>query len=183
MTVEAEFIHKITVEEYERMGELGVLDPRRRYELLEGMILDVSPQNDPHVYAVTRLNEIFVLGARGRFAVHPQVPAMLGECNMPEPDVMLVRRDVRGRAQSSDILLIAEVSDSTYRLDSGTKLRRYAASGIPEYWIVNLREHRIEVYRRPDGWTYAESMILSNGETATPEAFSDIAVSPNDLSA
>lgn len=183
MTVEAEFIHKITVDEYERMGELGVLDPQRRYELLEGMILDVSPQNDPHVHAIAQLNELFVLRAKGRFAVHPQLPVILGEFNMPEPDLALVRRGLPGRAHSGDIFLVIEVSGTTYRLDSGTKLRRYAASGIPEYWIVNLHEQRIEVYRLPDGWAYAQTSVVAGDDAITPAAFPDIVVRPADLCA
>lgn len=179
--VEAEFLHKITVAEYERMGELGILDPERRYELLAGMILDVSPQNDPHAFAVTQLHELFVLAAAGRFSVRSQMPVILDDANMPEPDVVLHTRGLARRPRPADVFLAVEVSDATYRLDAGTKLRRYAASGIPEYWIVNLRAGRLEVNRRPDGWSYGEKSIARGAATIAPSAFPEIAISLRDL--
>jgi Uma2 family endonuclease len=181
MAVDPKFVHKITVDEYVRMGETGILDPRRRYELLEGMLVDVAPQNNPHAYAVIRLTEILVLAARGRYRFRGQLPSILGDMNMPEPDVCLVAPDLVEHPRVGEIFLAIEVSDTTYRLDSKTKLRRYAASGIPEYWIVNLRRRRIEVYRRPEGWAYAESLTVAGDEPVAPLAFGDVPVRYTDL--
>jgi Uma2 family endonuclease len=158
------------------MAETGVLDPQHRYELLEGEIVDVAPQNVPHAGAVERLTEVLVLGARGRYSVRGQLPLTIDIHNLPEPDFALVARDRTHHPTAPETFLVVEVADSSIALDRQDKQRIYAQAQIPEYWIVNVRKHCIEVYRRPAGGAYGETSIVRAGEAASVAAFPDVIV-------
>jgi Uma2 family endonuclease len=181
MIAAQDLVHRITVSEYERMAEAGVLDSLRRYELLEGVIIDVSLQNDPHIVVVVRLTEKLILASGGRYELRPQVPIYLNAFSLPEPDIALVRCGIQRRANGEEALLVIEVSDSTYRLDAVDKLAAYAAAGIPEYWVVNVRKKQIELHRKPHGRSYQGTTVAAIDEAAAPLAFPDVKVTLREL--
>lgn len=161
----------ISVAEYHRMIDAGILDEDERVELLEGVIATMSPQNDPHSFALEELNSILVPQVQGRFRVRIQSPVTLGDRSEPEPDAVIVPpRSVRGRGHPTSALLVIEISDTSLRRDRGVKSRIYARGGVPEYWIVNLKERCIEVYRDPDAaaGTYLASLHVPAGQEARP---------------
>jgi len=88
---------------------------------------------------------------------------------------------VMKRPRPADILLVVEVSDSTYRFDSTEKLRAYARNGIREYWIINLQDSCVEVYRCPQGERYTEQFKQSPGTMVSPLEFSDRSVAVADV--
>ncbi|MBI3799790.1 MAG: Uma2 family endonuclease, partial [Deltaproteobacteria bacterium] len=140
-----------TREEYYKMAEAGVFRPGERVELIGGRIVTMSPQNSPHFTAIClaedALRAIFGTG----YVVRVQGPLDLNPSSQPEPDIAIVRGSVRDHAHAhpTTALLVVEVSESSLAFDRGEKASLYASADIPECWIVNLPDHRLEVYRDP----------------------------------
>jgi Uma2 family endonuclease len=171
-----------TVEDYFRMSEAGVLDDRR-VELLNGEIIEVLAQANPHRLAITK-------GARLLLQHFPpeshwvviQGTLILSKYSAPDPDLHVF--DVPQGTPDRKLplpLFVIEISDSTYRKDSGPKLRAYAAAGIPDYWIVNIPQQQVEVYRSPvnstgkkSGWHYEQRELLSRGNQISPLSRPDL---------
>jgi len=150
--------HPITVSDYLRMGEVGILGPDLRVELIEGEIVDMSPIGLPHSSRVSRLNRLLSLAVGDRALVWPQNPVILGDRSAPEPDLALLRwRDdyyAETQPGPDDILLIVEVSDTSLAYDRDIKLPLYARFQIPEVWILDIQGGHLEVHREPDAGRY-----------------------------
>jgi len=148
-------LHRLTLDEYHWLIEQGFFQPEDRVELIEGVLVDMSPLRPLHSGTVEALNEELITKVKRRASVRTQQPITLPEqTTEPEPDFVLARRTENYRTRHplpSDILLVGEVSDSTLAYDRGKKLRLYAKAGISEYWIVNLVNNVLEVYRDPMG--------------------------------
>jgi Uma2 family endonuclease len=176
---------RFTVDEYHRMGEVGILTSDDRVELIDGEIIEMTAMDAPHFRCVMFLNETFVKRLAGRAIVAPQLPLRLTNWTEPEPDVVLLRPplDRYGKtiAISEDALLAVEVSDTTLRYDRGVKLPRYAAAGVPEVWIVDLNGEAVEVYREPSPDGYRESRRLERGDAVAPAAFPDLVIAIHDI--
>ena len=134
--------HRFTVDEYERIVEIGVL-AGLRVELIDGEVLDVSAMNAAHARSLEYLHEeLQDRLPRREYVVRQQTPLAIPPRDMPEPDIMVLhRRSDRyaGRFPGpADVLLVIEVSDTTYRTDRGRKLAIYARGGVPDLWIADL---------------------------------------------
>lgn len=174
-----------TREEYERLVALGVLGEDERVQLVEGEIVEMSPQSALHATAV-RLVEEALRGVTGAgFDVRVQLPLALGSDSEPEPDVAVVRggvRDYRDRHPTGqDTVLVVEVADATWRFDREHKGRVYAAAGIPEYWIVNLESGALEVYRDSEGGQYRQQLAKAAEDTVAPLFAPQVQVRVSDL--
>ncbi|HEV7405269.1 MAG TPA: Uma2 family endonuclease [Chthoniobacteraceae bacterium] len=170
--------YRFSVEEYYKLGEAGILQPRDRVELLDGEILVMSPIGLRHDLAVTWITEWFVDRRRGRYAVSPGNPVWLHDHSEPQPDIMLVPR-VRRREHKTrpeEVFLLVEVSDSSLAFDRGRKRKAYAEAGVSEYWIVNLEEDVVEVFRQPVDGNYAVEQRFALEESVAPLAFKDVVV-------
>jgi Uma2 family endonuclease len=175
--------------EYERLVELGVFTPGERLELLDGLLVVGEPQDAPHATALRGVQETLRHAFGPGRDVRPQLPLALDDDSEPEPDVAVVAgsyRDYR-RAHPSRPALLVEVADSTLAADR-RKGNLYARAGVPEYWLVNLVDEVLEVYRRPTasepsrlGWAYSEMQVLRRGEAVTPLAALGERVSVDDL--
>ncbi len=145
--------HWLTVDDYYRMAEVGILDPEARVELIDGEIIDMAPPGSPHAATVHYLNEVFVRAVEGRATVLVQNPVRLSRYSEPQPDLALLRRRddfYRERhPQPDDVLLIVEVAASSLRFDRKKKTPLYARHGIPEIWLVDLGGRRLVRYRAP----------------------------------
>ena len=155
---------------YERLVARGGFEGLR-VELIRGHILDkVSPQGSPHSTAVAlvqeALSEVFRDGAH----VRVQLPIRGLHDSEPEPDLAVVAGTPRdyAREHPGSALLIVEISDSSLQHDRTAKLAVYAASGFPEYWVVNVRDACLEVHREPVGDTYRSRFILRDEESVSP---------------
>jgi Uma2 family endonuclease len=162
-----------TRKEYYRAAELGLFRPDERLELLDGEILQkMSPQLPPHATAIGDTAEALADAFGRGYTVRQQLPLILTDRSEPEPDVVVVtgtRRRYRARhPRSSDAQLVVEVSDTTLRLDRTKKLPAYARADIPEYWILNLPERRLEVYREPVGARYQSITFFGDQEEVAP---------------
>jgi Uma2 family endonuclease len=176
---------RYTVQRYFELVETGVVHPDDRVELLEGVIVAMSPQNPLHASATRRAYEALRTALRERAVISVQLPLVLGAYSAPEPDVAVLpgQRSDYDRAHPTTALLVVEVADSSLLQDRLTKAAVYAAAGIPEYWLVNLRDDCIEVFRAPDTGMrrYAEPGTRRRGEQLDLVAFPDAKVSVSDL--
>lgn len=150
--------HRITVEEYHRMGEVGLLAPDARVELIEGEIFDMPPIGSEHGAVVDQLNYLLARAVGDRAIARIQGAVRLNNFSEPQPDAALLkpRADFYRHEQpkGTDSLLVIEVSDSTLRHDRDRKVPLYARLGVPEVWIVDLHNGSVLFYRSPgaDGY-------------------------------
>ena len=170
---------RVTADEYMKMAEAGIFVEGERVELMDGVIIEMSPIGNPHEARTSGSNRLLApLFIEERAVLRVQGHVRLDEGDRPEPDLVLLRwRDDLYEHRSpgpADILLIIEVSDSTLSYDRGYKLARYAESAIPEVWIENIRARHIEAHRNPVNGEYAETRIYRPGETISPQAFPDL---------
>jgi Uma2 family endonuclease len=177
--------HKFTVDEYHKMAENGVLTEDDRVELIDGEIIDMAPIGELHFGHVNRFNAVFSRRFVDRAVVHIQNPVRLGSHREPQPDVVLLKyREDYYQARMptpEDVLLLVEVADSSLDYDRHTKIPLYSEAGILEYWIVNLVEDHILVYRNPGPAGYGVVQVLRRGDTICPLAFPDVEIAVSDL--
>jgi Uma2 family endonuclease len=127
------------------------------------------------MWGVNSLN--LELGDRRRCIPHIQNPIRLPDRSMPHLDFVALRLGTPRRTpRPEDILLIAEVADTSLNHDRHTKGRLYAQAGIPEYWIVDLNGERIEVYREPSADGYHSMHLYGRGERLSPAFAPDLVV-------
>jgi Uma2 family endonuclease len=157
-----------TVDEYERMGELGIISPGERMELIEGEIVEMSPIGERHAACVDALAELLRERLQRTVNIRVQNPLRLDEHSEPQPDIAVLRRrdDFYRSAHPApaDVLLLVEVSDTTLEYDRQVKLPLYARAGVPEVWIVNLPDERVETYSDPSGGAYQLTRSAARGE-------------------
>ena len=169
----------ISVAEYHRMIDAGILSEDERVELLEGVIVKVSPQNDPHALVIERLNKMLVRQLPERYRVRPQLPLTLGDRSEPEPDLTVSLPEASSLKQHPrSAVLVIEVSGESLRKDRGLKAQIYARAGIPEYWLVNLDESCVEVLTDPDAVSseYRRRSVVARDETLRSSAVAELAV-------
>ncbi len=175
----------ISADEYERMGEAGIFPPDARLELIEGEIYEMSPIGSPHAACVDFLALLFTEVANRRFIVRVQNPIRLDDFSEPQPDVTLLRwREdfYRGAHPTpSDVLLVVEVADTTVVTDRTVKLPLYARAGVPEVWLINLPEEKIEVYAEPAGGAYKSATSFGRGEEARSRTVPHLSVAVSDV--
>lgn len=149
----------ITVTEYHRMGEVGILGERDHVELIEGELVAMSPIGSYHHGTVNQLTHSLVHAVGEHAVVSVQGPVRLDDFSEPEPDFALLRprpdfyRDAHPRP--ADVLLLIEVADTSLNYDRAVKRALYARHAIPEFWIVNLNAGEVEVCREPKADAYA----------------------------
>lgn len=158
--------------EYDAMVEAGIFGPEDRVELIEGEILTMSPQKSLHATGVQLAADALRSAMGLGFVTRVQVPLALTADSEPEPDIAVVAGEARDYrdAHPRTALLVVEVSDTTLDFDRSVKQRLYARAGIPELWIVNLGEARLEVHRQPHLAGYAERVVLAAGDNVAPLA-------------
>ena len=175
---------RFTVAEYCAMAEAGILAEDERIELLDGEIIVMPPIGEPHEDGTTRLGSDLTHRLYGRAWVRVQNSVRLDDYGLPEPDIAVVclRDDYhRNRPMPADVLLLIELADSSLEQDRAVKLPRYAAAGIPEVWIVNLRARQVEAYDQPEDGAYQNRRVVGADGSISPLAFPDVALSVSDF--
>ncbi|MFP4228978.1 MAG: Uma2 family endonuclease [Salinivenus sp.] len=161
----------LTVEEYHRMAEAGILGEDDRVELLDGRLIAMSPIGPDHLHCVNRLNRLLT---RRLYSTDPPIAwvsvqnaIQLSDTSEPEPDVTLLRPDVSQDTMPGpdDVLLVVEVADTSADYDRSVKRAHYARAGIPMYWVVDLGRASVDVSWDPTGDTYAERRRYGRGDT------------------
>jgi Uma2 family endonuclease len=172
-----------TRQEFEQLGSLGFFEPEERLELLDGEIFRMTPQSSWHATAIIKTNEVLRDIYRRGYHIRIQLPLILDPHSMPEPDLSVVvgsYADYRD-AHPATAVVIVEVADSSLRHDKDRKRRVYARAGIPEYWLINLSDYCLEVFRNPIGEEYQIHMTLAPSETIAPLTHPKRAVTVRDL--
>jgi Uma2 family endonuclease len=169
---------RITLEQYHRMVDAGILDDCR-VELLRGVIVEMPPEGIPHAYCSTLAGEhlIEVLGSRAQ--VRDGHPITLPSGSEPEPDIAIVQRlgkeYLSHHPYPENIFWLMEYSDSSLDKDLGVKADIYAFENIPEYWVINLNKNLLIVFRDPVDGKYQSRQESATG-TISPLAFPDVAI-------
>ena len=164
------------------MIETGLL-VNRRVELLNGLVLKMAPEGPEHADLSTDADELFAAQAQGRYRVRvAKLITITATGSEPEPDIALVRRQAyrQGHPTPADVFLIIEFAQSSLTKDTEEKRQVYAAAGILDYWVVNLQDAELLVYRQPETEDYQSLERLQNGQIS-PLAFPDVEMLVTDL--
>jgi Uma2 family endonuclease len=177
---------RISLPQYELMIQHGVFDGRyhQRVELVRGEIRQMNPIGIEHATAVNVLNEWSIREAdRRRVLVSVQNPIFLPDSDSaPEPDVAwLVRKRYTSHPLPEDVLLVIEVADTTLAEDREEKAPLYAEAGIAEYWVVNLIDKCVEVFRDPVDGAYRRVDKHAGDAAISPSKFPDLALRPGSV--
>ena len=170
-------LRRLTVGEYHKLGEAGILHPNDRVELIDGLLVQMAPIGPEHQFILEELNDIFSEQKKGRFKVGPGRPIPIPDFNEPQPDMVLFKTDAgtrRKHASPQDIYLVIEVSDTTVKYDSEKKLLAYENARIPEYWIVNIPARAVMVFRLNQEKKYQETRYTEG--SISVQAFPDVIV-------
>ena len=175
---------RFTVDEYLAMERAGILHEDDRVELIDGEIIIMPPIGEPHESSTDWLTRLFVPPLIGRAIVRVQGSIRLNDRSAPQPDIAVLRERPLGEMGPyfpPDVHLVIEVSDGTLAYDQGAKLARYAAAGIPEVWVANLRAREVTAYAAPSGSEYAAVRTYRAGESISPRAFPDVVLAVADF--
>ena len=177
--------HLTNIDEWRKLGEANIFPPVSRLELINGEILEMSPIGFNHSGHLNRINKLFAKLIPDTVIPSVQNPLQLGDLSEPEPDFMLLKPNAdfysSRHPNAEDVLLLIEVADSSLTFDQNQKLRLYALHGIPEYWLLNLNDLSLEVYRKPNGEVYAEKTTLRAGDTITLSQLNQISIRMADI--
>jgi Uma2 family endonuclease len=167
------------------MGEAGVFSPDDRVELIEGEIVEMSPIGEPHAASVDVMAEMLREALGRSVIIRVQNPIVLNDHSEPQPDIsVLKRRDDfyrHAHPRTEDVLLVIEVSDSTLEYDRQIKVPLYARAGIPEVWIVNINEERVETFADVSGGTYQTTAFVSRGEEVQSRSLADLRLGVSEI--
>jgi Uma2 family endonuclease len=176
--------------EYGRLVEAEILGPEDRVELLGGHMIVKEPQYSPHATSILLVQRVLTAAFGAGWNVRAQMPVALDAESEPEPDVSVVPGDPRDYrdAHPERPALIVEVALSRLRFDREHKGSLYARAAIADYWIVNIPDQRIEVYREPVpdstaafGWRYGRTVTLGPNERVAPLAAPQAVILAADL--
>jgi hypothetical protein len=172
--------HRLTLHDYHRLGEAGVLGEDDRVELLEGQLVDMSPIGPRHALTIDLLTRLLPPALGERAWLRVQNPIVLDDASEPQPDFAVVRHPWSGypdtHPRPSDILLLIEVADSSLEFDLGAKLELYARAGISEFWVVDLTSNRVLVHRNPGKGTYGSVSRIGRSGILEIEALPGVTI-------
>lgn len=161
--------HRFSSLEYHAMHEAGVFGIEQRIELIRGEIYFMAAMGAAHYRAIKILNRLLSQAYSSRTYIVPQAPIKTWDDSEPEPDFALLNLESSDEPPfAKDVLLVIEVSDATIKFDQTVKLAEYARSSIAEYWILNLKDRQLEVYRQPDGERYLNVQIVKPDTAFAP---------------
>lgn len=170
--------YRFTVDEYYRMAEAGIFMEDDPVELIEGEIIEMSPEGGPHAACISKQQALFDARLAGRAITRVQHPIHLGDDSEPEPDLALVRpREdwyAGGHPRVEDVFLAIEVAHSTLAFDRNRKVPHYGRNGIPESWLWDIPSQCLHVYRDPGPEGYTTVTTYRGADTVSPLAFPDI---------
>lgn len=169
-----------TIDEYHQIIALGIITPDTPIELINGQIIEMVPQQPLHAATTDEGGEYLKALFSGKAKVRVQLPVTWLPDSEPEPDFAIVKIDANRyrhrHPDPNDIYLLIEVADSTLQKDRQYKSKLYAQAGIPEYWVINLKQNQVIVYRQLQDSTYQTETILEASDKVQLLAFPDVIV-------
>ena len=165
------------------MAETGIFKPDERVELIRGVVRRKSPKNYAHVVAATKLHQRLMKSLAGRASVFKEDPLKLVRLDSePEPDILATSPHIEDYGkESSRPVLVVEVAASSLRYDLNAKAPLYAEAGVPEYWVLNLVDRELVVFRSPHEGDYRERATYRSGDRVAPEAWPDVVIEVSEL--
>jgi hypothetical protein len=172
-------IRRFSRVEYEKLIDLGVFQPGEQIELIGGELMVAEPQGAAHYTAIMKTAKALDAAFGSGWHARTQGPIGLDDDSQPEPDVAIVPGGLEdyGRAHPSRPVLTVEVSESSLGVDRTHKGSLYARAGLPDYWVLNLMDRVLEVYREPApdpaapfGWRYSRREVFDASARVTPLA-------------
>ena len=180
-----EKLHRLTVADFERMAQNGILTEDTPVELIDGALIDRAPIGSAHADCVDRLARMLFEQTSRDFRVRVQNPLVLGSHTEVQPDLAVV--GPRGLSYADahpgpeDVLLVIEVADTSAHFDRVVKMRLYAQHGIPEVWLVDVASRTFEIRTEPSSSGYRKVLRVESQQTITPQRIPSISVNPSDL--
>jgi Uma2 family endonuclease len=150
---------RFTIAEVEAMVAAGVMEEDERLELIGGELVPMSPKGNQHEIVKRALLDRWFRARPEEVHLAPETTFRLSEDTYLEPDVVIYPRSTGIRGLSaSNILLVAEIADSSLRYDIGRKAALYASFGIRELWVIDAVRLTTRVFREPapDGYRNAQ---------------------------
>jgi len=170
--------HKLTVDDFHRMGEAGIFSENDRIELIEGELIDRTPIGNRPATVVRKLIHLLRSIDARQAVLDVQNPIVLGLDSEPEPDLVLLRPRADFYAESmpraADVLLLIEVSDTTGTYDRQIKLPLYARHRIPEVWIIDVNAGSLERYTEPTERGYGACETFDRQQRVAPSLLPEI---------
>lgn len=177
-------LHRFRTEDYLQMIETGVIGPADKVELIDGIIVNMSPAGSRHNHVLTRL-AVLLAPLFNRALPSVQGTLVVGEDQVFDPDFMLLRIKPGGYKDAlprpADVMLLIEAAEASLRRDRQVKLPIYAEAGIADYWIADVEQESLTVCRDPRGRAYANVQTLSADATVTPLAIPDFHLRVGDI--
>jgi len=166
--------HRWSRREYERAVAAGVFAPGARLELVDGEIVEMTPQGSRHAVVVQLVEEALRGLFPAGFSVRVRMPLALDETSEPEPDVAVVRGAPREHLARhpgpGDTLLVVEVAEATLAWDREVKAALYARAGVPECWVVDVTGRVLHRLRAPAAGGYGDRRALGPEDRVLPDA-------------
>lgn len=174
-----ERLRRLTGDEYFAMAAQGWFGDEK-VELIHGLVVTMSPQNDPHATLVRRISNRITRALDERYETSTQLPLPLARSHVPEPDIAVIHR-IDEMRHPRTALLVIEVADSSLAYDRKIKLPIYAAAEIPEYWIIDVNRAEVQVYREPRGDLYVHAEVIGAGGRLRPAGLPTVDLSVDEL--
>lgn len=166
------------VDEYHRMIEAEILTTDDQVELLAGKIVQMSPQDPPHASTTQWAGNYLARLLGDRAFIRNQLPITIFPNSEPEPDIAVVQVDQRAyfdhHPAPNEIFLLIEIADSTLTKDRQQKAKIYAKAKIPEYWVVDVNQQQIYIFRQPEAETFTQELLLNKDAEIELVAFPEI---------
>lgn len=166
------------------MIDAGILTPNEKVELLEGQIVQMSPQKPPHAATTQKASDCIKTSFVDKAHVRTQLPITLSSSE-PEPDIAVVRLDAGEygdrHPSPEDIFLLIEVAYTTLAFDRFEKAPIYARANISEYWILDVVNRQVFVFRHPGEDGYGSEIVFDDEATLISIAFPEVKIAVSDL--
>lgn len=176
-----------TVDEFNDLGDRGLFEGRRAY-LIDGVIWEQGPMNEPHADGVTLANEALRAAFGPGWTVRVQLPLVVGTTTNPQPDLAVIPGDFRSNLgrHPTTAGLVVEVADTTLAEDTTTKAQKYATAGVEDYWVVDVAGRQLIVFRGPrpvpdGGAAYRTRQTFGPADAVSPLAAPNATVRVADL--
>lgn len=172
----------LTRQHYYLLFDAGLIP--EKCELIDGEIIEKMPHTGDHILGIRKTSKTMV-GVFGADRLFSQTPLILGANDDPEPDVFITEQVDSaypgGKPTASDVLLVIEISYSTLTYETGRKAIRYAIAGVADYWVVDVENRRLLVFRNPSNGIYPAPQELAETEAVSPLAAPGTTLSVADL--
>ena len=176
---------RLTVDDFANMCRAGILTAADRVELIDGELVEMPPMGPEHAGIVNRLAKVLIVRLGDAADLRVQSSVLLSRYTQPEPDLAVVRPDpghyLQRHPQSNDLLIAIKVAASSLHYDRQEKMPRYAAAGVPEAWLVDVRARETTVYAEPRTDGYGRSRTLAWNEEIVSTAVKGLSLVFEDI--